>query len=130
MARVKLRSVVFDCPDPPALATFYANLLDGELDTSDPAWCEVRFDQPSVKLAFQRADTYQAPKWPDGRPQQLHLDLTVTDLHASSRRAVSLGAVVLGGPVEEDGSVFMVHADPAGHPFCLCEEREGDGSTG
>jgi hypothetical protein len=30
---------------------------------------------------------------------------------------------VLSGPVEEPGCVFVVHADPAGHPFCLCRER-------
>jgi hypothetical protein len=36
---------------------------------------------------------------------------------------VALGAEVLTGPVEEPGSVFIVHADPAGHPFCLCWDR-------
>jgi hypothetical protein len=30
---------------------------------------------------------------------------------------VSLGAAVLADPVEEPGGMFIVHADPAGHPF-------------
>jgi predicted enzyme related to lactoylglutathione lyase len=120
---VHLRSVVLDCPDPPALASFYAGLLGGRADTGDPQWCEVFFDESSVKLAFQRVDRYQAPQWPDGVPQQLHLDLTVTDLEAASARAVSLGAAVLTGQVKERGGVFIVHADPAGHPFCLFVER-------
>jgi predicted enzyme related to lactoylglutathione lyase len=118
----RLRSVVLDCPDPPALATFYARLLDGRADTSDPHWCVVYLKEPALKLAFQRADPYVAPDWPRGQ-QQLHLDLTVADLEAASLRAVSLGTAVLAGPVQEDGGAVIVHADPAGHPFCLFEER-------
>ena len=120
---VHLRSVIFDCPDPRALASFYAELLSSRLDTSDPEWCEVYIDEPRLKLAFQRVDPYQAPEWPRGSPQQLHLDLTVSDLQAASLRALSLGAALLTGPVEEPGGVFMVHADPARHPFCLFMER-------
>jgi predicted enzyme related to lactoylglutathione lyase len=119
----RLRSVVFDCPDPPALASFYAGLLGGRADTTDPEWCQVYLGEPSLKLAFQQVDRYQVPQWPDGVPQQLHLDLTVPDLEAASARAVSLGAAVLTGPVEEPGGVFIVHADPARHPFCLFMER-------
>jgi predicted enzyme related to lactoylglutathione lyase len=120
---VRLRSVVLDCPDPRALAAFYAGLLGARADTSDREWCEVHLEEPPVKLAFQRADPYQAPQWPDGVPQQLHLDLTVADLEAASAQAVSLGATVLTGPVEEHDGVFIVHADPACHPFCLFMER-------
>jgi predicted enzyme related to lactoylglutathione lyase len=118
----RMRSVVLDCPDPPALAAFYARLLDGRADTGNPHWCVVYLAEPALKLAFQRADPYVAPDWPHGQ-QQLHLDLTVTDLDAASRRAVSLGATVLAGPVQEDGGAFIVHADPAGHPFCLFMEQ-------
>jgi predicted enzyme related to lactoylglutathione lyase len=121
---ISLRSVVFDCPDPPALASFYAELLHGPLDTSDPDWCEVRTDDATFKLAFQRATPYSPPEWPDGTPQQLHLDLTVSDLRAAGLRAVELGATFLAGPVEEPGSAYVVYADPAGHPFCFCQERE------
>jgi predicted enzyme related to lactoylglutathione lyase len=120
---ISLRSVVFDCPDPSALASFYADLLNGRLDISDPEWCEVHVGDTAFKLAFQRATPYSPPEWPDGMPQQLHLDLTVSDLRAAGLRAAKLGAVVLTGPVEEPGSVYVVYADPAGHPFCLCEER-------
>jgi predicted enzyme related to lactoylglutathione lyase len=87
-ASVRVRSVVLDCPDPPALATFYGQLLDAPVNTSDP--------------------------------EQIHLDLDVTDLDAASARAVALGARVLTSPVPDDNCTFVVHADPAGHPFCLC----------
>jgi predicted enzyme related to lactoylglutathione lyase len=120
---VRLRSVVLDCPDPRVLASFYARLLGGQADTGDPGWCAVRVEEPRLNLAFQRVDPYRAPEWPDGVPQQSHLDLTVSDLEAASCRAVSLGATVLTGPVTEPGGVFIVHADPARHPFCLFKER-------
>jgi predicted enzyme related to lactoylglutathione lyase len=120
---VRVRSMVLDCPDPRALASFYADLLGGRPDTSNREWCEVYIDEPALKLAFQLVDPFQAPEWPTGVPQQLHLDLTVSDLEAASLRAVSLGAAVLTGPVEEQGGVFIVHADPARHPFCLFMER-------
>jgi predicted enzyme related to lactoylglutathione lyase len=122
---VGIRSIVLDCPDPVGLASFYAELLTGGVSVADPEWSEVRVDGMPVKLAFQRVDTYRRPDWPDGVPQQLHLDLTVSDLEAASRHAVALGAEVLTGRVEEEGCVFIVHADPAGHPFCLCVERTG-----
>jgi hypothetical protein len=120
---ITVRSIVFDCPEPSALASFYAYLLNGQMDISDPEWCEVRPDGSAFKLAFQRARPYAPPEWPDGSPQQLHLDLTVSDLQAAGLRAIELGAVVLADPVEEQGSTFVVYADPAGHPFCLCEDR-------
>jgi predicted enzyme related to lactoylglutathione lyase len=119
---ISLRAVVFDCPDPAALAAFYADLLDAELDTSDPEWCEVHVGDPASTLAFQRATPYVPPEWPDGAPQQLHLDLTVSDLGSAGRRAVELGAVFLNGPVEEPDCVFVVYSDPVGHPFCLCKD--------
>jgi predicted enzyme related to lactoylglutathione lyase len=122
-AAISLRAIVLDCPDPPSLATFYADLLNGQLDVSDPGWCEVRAGDLSVKLAFQLAVPYDPPVWPDGTPQQVHLDLTVSDLHSASLRAVELGATVLTGPVEDPGCTWIVHADPAGHPFCLCKKR-------
>jgi predicted enzyme related to lactoylglutathione lyase len=118
-----LGAIAFDCPDPEALASFYAQLLGGELDVSDPAWCTVRLESAGPMLAFQRVESYERPEWPNGTPQQVHLDLAVTNLEASSRRAVELGAQLLSGPVEEPDCVFIVYADPEGHPFCLCQPR-------
>src|SRR6201995_2601250 len=96
---IGLRSVVFDCPDPSALASFYADFLDAQLDVSDPEGCEVHAGDGACRLAFQRVTPYLPPAWPDGAPQQLHLDLTVSDLRAAGLRATELGAVLLTGPV-------------------------------
>jgi len=123
LSAVTLRSVVLDCPDPPALATFYADLLGGSA-VIDPDWSEVQVGRLSPKLAFQRVEEYVPPEWPDGLPQQLHLDFTVFDLAITSKRAIELGACVLKEPVEEEGCTYQVHADPSGHPFCLVVERQ------
>ncbi|MFZ0666828.1 MAG: VOC family protein [Acidimicrobiales bacterium] len=117
-----LRSVVFDCPDPVSLANFYAAVLGGTTETGDPGFCVVNLEG-SPRLAFQLVQHHQAPQWPEGTPQQIHLDLTVPDLSQASARAVELGASVLKGPTEELGCTFIVHRDPAGHPFCLCQDQ-------
>jgi catechol 2,3-dioxygenase-like lactoylglutathione lyase family enzyme len=120
---ITLRSVVLDCPDPAALAAFYAGLTGGRAVGTDAEWWEVHVGELPMKLAFQRVRHFQRPHWPDGAPQQLHLDLTVSDLNAACLHAGSLGATALGPPVEEPGCLFVVFADPVGHPFCLCQER-------
>jgi predicted enzyme related to lactoylglutathione lyase len=120
---IQVRSIVFDCADPPRLAAFYGELLGGDVDASEPEWCEVHVDLLGSKLAFQRVAEYVPPDWPDGQPQQVHLDLTVDDLESASARAIELGARVLGDPVEEEGSIFQVHVDPSGHPFCFRVDR-------
>jgi catechol 2,3-dioxygenase-like lactoylglutathione lyase family enzyme len=117
-------TVVLDCPDPRALAGFYARLLGQEIaDDGDDSWQSLRGDGSGVTLAFQRATGYVAPSWPSGPPQQLHLDLTVEDLVTAHEAAVALGAVPLSpaSPTEPgETASFRVYADPAGHPFCLC----------
>jgi hypothetical protein len=49
-------TVVLDCPDPLALATFYAGLLGQDIaDDGDDSWQSLRGDPSGVSLAFQRA---------------------------------------------------------------------------
>ena len=117
-------TVVLDCPDPLALAEFYAGLLGQEIaDDGDDSWQSLRGDGSGVTLAFQRATSYVPPRWPDGPPQQLHLDLTVDDFVTAHHGAIALGATALSPvspPEAGKTSGFRVYADPAGHPFCLC----------
>lgn len=69
-------------------------------------------------LVFQQAQ-FPAPRWPDpAYPQQLHLDIWVTDSHQAQDLALRLGAIRL----PDMGGSAPVFADPAGHPFCLCSE--------
>ncbi|NBE55790.1 VOC family protein [Streptomyces boluensis] len=121
MPVAKLGAVVLDCPDPLALAGFYAALLGGtvreEKDDTD-SWVELEGHGGSV-LAFQSAPAHVPPQWPDPeRPQQFHLDLTVDDLDTAEKQVLALGAQVLDNA--DRSRTWRVYADPAGHPFCLC----------
>ena len=114
----RLHTVVIDCPDPAALATFYAELTGWPLLEHDEDWCTVGEGTTGPRLAFQRATTYlrrTVLAGPRHAPQQLHLDFLVEDIELAEEQVLSLGAKPLPGG-EED---FRVYADPAGHPFCL-----------
>lgn len=118
----KLGSVVLDCPDPKALAEFYAAVVGGKvrLDPDSPEWVDlVREDGTS--LGFQQAPQLREPRWPDPeRPQQFHMDVVVDDLDTAQERVLELGATLLDdGKGERNWRVF---ADPVGHPFCLCAD--------
>ena len=55
-------------------------------------------------------------------PQQLHLDLTVTDageLAVQRERALALGATLRLDRSADPDEPLYVFADPAGHPFCI-----------
>jgi catechol 2,3-dioxygenase-like lactoylglutathione lyase family enzyme len=113
----RLEKTVLDCPDPRALAGFYAALLGMRINEDDGAWVVIGRNEGWRELAFQRADPYVRPEWPDPqRPQQEHLDIRVADVDAAEREVLRLGATLLAG---EKGTGFRVYADPAGHPFCL-----------
>jgi catechol 2,3-dioxygenase-like lactoylglutathione lyase family enzyme len=115
----RLEKTVLDCPDPRALARFYAELLGYRIneDHGDGAWVVIGRDEGWRELAFQRADPWVPPRWPDPEhPQQEHLDIRVDDVEAAQQEVLRLGATPLEG---EKGTGFRVFADPAGHPFCL-----------
>jgi hypothetical protein len=123
MAIAKLGVVVLDCPDPYALAGFYAAVLGGQVEGgSEDRWVEVT-GHDGTQLGFQRAERFVPPSWPSAdRSQQFHLDLTVAkeEIDAAEQQILALGATPLD--TDDDGGKrdFRVYADPAGHPFCLC----------
>lgn len=129
MSSIRPKKYVFalDCADARALAGFYAELLGWEIDDRPEYddWVDVLPPDggPSdIKLGFQRIADYRAPVWPDGPiPQQAHLDFYVDSIAESSIAAEAAGAVRHSHQPSEDGN-FVVFLDPAGHPFCLCEE--------
>jgi catechol 2,3-dioxygenase-like lactoylglutathione lyase family enzyme len=112
--------VVFDAADLEAESSFWAGVLDGDVDVEDH-WHMVIVDG-APRVGVQLAPDHVPPDWPEGTPpQQIHLDLWVDDFETAHDRVMSLGARVLrpaaGGDSPDD---FQVYADPAGHPFCLC----------
>ncbi|MGP9020463.1 VOC family protein [Streptomyces sp. BR1] len=117
MPIAKLGSVVLDCPDPRALAAFYAAVLGGE-PVEEDGWIDLAVPG-GAGLAFQVAPGFVPPAWPaPDRSQQFHLDLTVDDIDKAEAQVLALGATVL--EVGDPGRTWRVYADPAGHPFCLC----------
>lgn len=113
----RLEKTVFDCPDPRALAAFYAEILGMRVTEDLGTWVVIGSTPGARELAFQRADPWVPPRWPDPHhPQQLHVDIRVSDPDAAERALLALGARRLPG--EREGR-FRVFADPAGHPFCL-----------
>jgi hypothetical protein len=121
---IRVRSIVLDCPDPHALAAFYAAVAGGTPGSEDDDW--VALDVPGgPRLSFQRAPGFQAPAWPraDQDSQQFHIDFdagpTWADVDAAQERVLALGASALDLG-EDRAQDFRVYADPAGHPFCLC----------
>jgi hypothetical protein len=117
--KITRQMVVFDTADLAGESSFWASILGGTVD-AEPDWHTVRVDG-EARIAFQLAPDHVQPDWPDGAPQQVHLDLYVDDIRSAHDEAIAAGARPLTALVDfdsEDG--FQVYADPSGHPFCLC----------
>ena len=111
-----LYQVVIDCPEPRKLAKFYSEVLGLPVTHDDPEWVSLGGGGNQVKVAFQQAPSLRRAQWPsDEHPQQLHLDIEVTDVSHAETAVLALGARRLPG----EGDDFRVFEDPSGHPFCL-----------
>ncbi len=107
---------IFDAADIATVGSFYAGLTGWDVVRNDPERFGVRTPD-GQEIEFQRAPNHVAPRWPgQEHPQQFHLDLQTADPGAEAERAVGLGATRLA-----DGPNWITLADPAGHPFDLCQ---------
>jgi catechol 2,3-dioxygenase-like lactoylglutathione lyase family enzyme len=114
----RLGATSIDCPDPSALADFYCALLGMRQLVESPDGSVVAITDGAQTLALMRVADYVAPTWPEpGQLQQMHLDVSVSDLDEAVERAVALGARV--AEHQRDPASWRVLFDPAGHPFCL-----------
>jgi len=119
--KINHQIVVFDAADLTAESTFWAGVVGGTVDAEDD-WHMV-FVDGAPRVGVQLAPNHVPPEWPDGTPQQIHLDLWVDDINAAHDEVMSLGAKLLKAAEKspsESGDNYQVYADPAGHPFCLC----------
>ena len=113
--------VVFDAADLAAESSCWAEVLGGTVDAEDD-WHMV-FVDGAPRVGVQLAPNHVPPEWPDGPPQQIHIDLWVDDFNAAHEEVMALGATVLKAAEQvppEARDNYQVYADPAGHPFCLC----------
>ncbi|MFB7938671.1 VOC family protein [Streptomyces sp. NPDC056049] len=115
---MRLTAVNLDCPDPLALAAFYAKATGLPLHERSDAGFAGLVGENGLVIGFQKVDGHRAPTWPDGEvPQQLHLDFDVDDLDEAVAELTALGATLPAGQPRPD--LWRVLLDPAGHPFCL-----------
>jgi predicted enzyme related to lactoylglutathione lyase len=118
MAIARFPTIVIDCPDANALASFYGAMLDWKIEPSSD-WVDIRADYGQC-ISFQEVEDYTPPVWPKQQvPQQMHLDVVVDDLDVAEAAVLELGATKHD---HQPGTSFRVFLDPAGHPFCLCKE--------
>lgn len=117
--KIRIRTIVVDCPDVRETAEFYRRLLGWEFTAQEPDWFLMRDPAGGTGLSFQQEEGYRPPVWPeepDRQQKMLHLDFLVTDLDQAVEHALSCGAVLAPTQFLEGVRVFF---DPAGHPFCL-----------
>ncbi|HIW63923.1 MAG TPA: VOC family protein [Candidatus Stackebrandtia excrementipullorum] len=120
---LQLTDFIIDCPDPMALAAFYAKVTKREVKPdSNDHWAGIGFGE--VELAFQRVGDYRPPNWPDDEhPKQFHLDFEVDEFEPERNRIVELGATWRKDFINEEGFGWQIYTDPIGHPFCLCRNK-------
>jgi hypothetical protein len=120
MAIARLAAVSLDAPEPDALATFYAALLD--LERSIDGEDFIVLEGAGTLVAFHRVPDHKPATWPTNDvPKQLHLELVVDDLDPAVAAARGLGASL--ADVQPSPDSWRVMLDPAGHPFCLVLAR-------
>lgn len=122
----RLEKTVIDCPDPRALAAFYCQVLGMRINEDIDGWVVIGSEPGQRQLAFQRVTDWVPPQWPDPvYPQQMHLDIRVSDPDRAESELLTLGATRIRG---ESETGFRVFADPVGHPFCIVfGHHDGDG---
>ncbi len=121
MARI--RDIVIDCTNAPALARFWARVLDdynvrpydqkeiarlaerGFTPETDP---EVAVDGPGPTLFLQQVAERKAAR------NRIHLDITGGDRSELVERLRGLGATV-----RDEHETFTVMQDPEGNEFCV-----------
>jgi hypothetical protein len=111
--------VVFDAADLQTESAFWARILNGHV-FEDDLFHSVFDASGEWRIGVQLAPNHIPPEWPDGVPQQVHLDLHVEDARGAHDEAIALGARLLQHAPDLDAvEGHQVYADPAGHPFCI-----------
>jgi catechol 2,3-dioxygenase-like lactoylglutathione lyase family enzyme len=92
---------VIDCPDPRALADFYCQVLGMRINEDIDGSVVIGCGPGLRQLAFQRAADWIPPRWPDpAYPQQMHLDIRVSDADQAEQELLALGATRVPGERE------------------------------
>jgi predicted enzyme related to lactoylglutathione lyase len=115
---LEIHEITFDARDPHALAAFWGALLEreirpGDMPQDDSVLVRPTMGQPG--LLFLRVPERKTAK------NRIHFDLWPTSAGRDQQiqRAIELGAPVLADMRREDGTGWVVFADPEGNEFCI-----------
>ena len=118
MALATLGVVVLDCPDPRALADFYAEVLGGTVTSDDGTWVDLEVPAAGRSRSRRRPTSRHRPgPRPTGRSSSTWTSRSRT---STRRRRACWPWARRSLDAEDRSRTWRVYADPAGHPFCLC----------
>ena len=120
----RISHTTFDCRDAFALSTFWKLVLgfgDVPGDPNEPGDEECMIIGPGGEPRL----LFVAVSEGKGSKNRVHLDLEPTDRDRDHEieRVVALGAIPLHDLRKEDGSGWLVLADPEGNEFCVLRSR-------
>lgn len=112
--------VVIDCARLDRAANFWSAMLgyvqDGDASDDDRYLRLLPRYGVGTEVLLQRVPEHRTAK------NRMHLDLRTDNLDAEVRRALDVGARLLTDqPVEEDGWLWHVLADPDDNEFCVLQ---------
>ena len=112
-------TLVFDCADPVAVATFWAAALGYELAVADPEDSHIVDPSGHTQgIFFQRVPEPKTVK------NRMHLDVRPTgSMQQEVDRLLELGATVRGF-IEVEGSFWTQMRDVEGNEFCVLRGPE------
>ena len=109
----RLQEVVIDCADPLRLATFWQQVLGGEIRVESDEWVLVAAPDGGASVSLQRVPEPKAGK------NRVHLDVRVDDLATATVEVEAFGGVRAGPARFDELGGFQVMTDPEGNEFCL-----------
>jgi hypothetical protein len=111
---LRLATLTVDARDPAALATWWQQVLGGEVDGSDAP------DEVVLDVAGAAPILFNMERTPKTVKNRLHFDLRPDDRDAEVERLLRLGAVRVDiGQAADPGTTWVVLADPEGNEFCV-----------
>ena len=131
---LRLAGICLDCADAEELAAFYRRILGWvEAGRDEPdsrlggsGWISLRNPSGDIGLSFQAERWYEPPTWPEepgAQSKMIHLEVAVDDVDAAVAEVLAAGGrEAPNQPADRDASRLRVMLDPAGHPFCLCDD--------
>jgi predicted enzyme related to lactoylglutathione lyase len=109
-SEIAISDIIIDCSDPARLASFWSELLARPIGGTNGPYVWLAHSEQAPGFGFQKVAQPKVGK------NRVHLDISASDVGATSRRIEALG----GSRVEgyESGG-FLVMADPEGNEFCV-----------